>query len=137
MKNNDEIRKLPGLIVIETTPDGGMGELWWSGKRFATVIWSNGAGWDHVSMAPYKRSHTPTWQEMCRLKDMFFYEYEAVVQYHPDKAEYVNNSKNCLHLWRPNTVTLPTPPSILVGVRDGQSVSEIMSEIKTLNIKGE
>ena len=135
MKSNNEIRALPGLIVIDTAPDGGMGELWWGGKRFGSVIWSNGGGWDHVSVAPYKRSHTPTWQEMCRLKDMFFYDYEIAVQYHPAKSDYVNNVPNCLHLWRPNTATLPTPPSIMVGIRNGQSVSEIMSEINSVTKK--
>ena len=45
---------------------------------------------------------------MCRLKDMFFYPEEMVVQLHPPKSEYVSGVEsggvkleNVLHLWRP------------------------------------
>jgi hypothetical protein len=53
----------------------------------------------------------------------------VVVQYHPAKSEYVNNMPNCLHLWRPVNEAMPTPPSIMVGVRDGQSMESVMKEI--------
>ena len=81
---------------------------------WATVIWSWGLGWEHVSVSPKNQSRTPTWDEMCRVKDMFWNEDEAVVQYHPRKSDYVNIRKNCLHLWRPIDVELPTPPTICV-----------------------
>jgi len=40
---------------------------------------------------------------------------DVVIQYHPAKSEYVNVHDNCLHLWRPVGVELPTPPRELVG----------------------
>ena len=43
----------------------------------------------------------PTWDDMCVLKDIFFDDEEEVYQIHPKKSEYVNMSKNCLHLWKP------------------------------------
>lgn len=72
----------------------------------------------------------PSWDDMCQLKDMFFKENETVVQYHPAKSEYVNNMPNCLHLWRPTNGALPTPPSIMAGVKKGQSRAEIEAAIK-------
>lgn len=76
-------------------------------------IASNGGGWEHVSVSKTNRK-IPTWEEMCKIKDMFFEEDETVVQYHPKKSEYVNRCECCLHLWRPLKEVLPTPPMIYV-----------------------
>ena len=87
-------------------------------NRSFFVIASNGGGWDHVSVTPCnrKRQTCPTWEEMCAIKDMFFYPEETVVQYHPPKSQYVNNHPFCLHLWRPNTagdeIILPPIPFV-------------------------
>ncbi len=61
---------------------------------------------------------------------MFFNEDETVVEYHPAKSEYVNNIPNCLHLWRPLNEHMPTPPSIMVGVKDGETPQQFLSELK-------
>lgn len=71
--------------------------------------------WQHVSVSIPNRC--PTWQEMCFIKDMFWGEDEVVLQYHPRKSEYVNNHPYCLHLWRPNHIQIPEPPSIFVGIK--------------------
>lgn len=78
------------------------------------VIASNGEGWEHVSVSHSQR--IPSWEVMCKIKDMFFHEEEVVMQLHPKKSEYVNNHSNCLHLWRPINEIIPTPPKFLVGV---------------------
>lgn len=124
MKTNEEIKQLPNLLIFGMAADGGAAELWRAGRKFGTVIWSNGGGWEHVSLCPYKHSHTPTWDEMCDLKDMFFNDDEVVIQIHPKKSEYVNNVKNCLHLWRPINANIQTPPSIMVGLKDGETAAE-------------
>lgn len=79
------------------------------------VIASWGERWDHVSVS--RPDRTPTWEEMCWVKDRFFHPHECVVQYHPPESEYVNNHAHCLHLWRPQKSVMPTPPSILVGIK--------------------
>lgn len=61
MKTYEELREAAGLRVLRLGADGGMGELWRAGKPWATVIWSFGGGWEHVSICPIKRSHVPTW----------------------------------------------------------------------------
>ena len=135
MRTLEELKATTGLLIMRTGADGGIGEIWQGSRAFGSVIWSFGGGWEHVSIAPYSRSRTPTWEEMCRLKDMFFRDDEVVVQYHPAKSEYVNNMPNCLHLWRPLNEIMPTPPSIMVGVRKGQTVTEYRQEIDNLIMK--
>ena len=131
MKTIDELRETPNLIIQRTGMDGGCGEVRY-GRLSASVIWSYDCGWEHVSVSPYKRGYTPSWDEMCKLKDMFFHDEEVVVQYHPAKSEYVNQMPNCLHLWRSTRETMPTPPSIMVGLRPGQTAASIMEEIRKL-----
>ena len=131
MKTLQEIRENRRILVGRLGIDGGSGEVTMPGWR-GTVVWSFGGGWEHVSVCPYQKRITPTWDDMCRLKDIFFEEDECVVQYHPPKSQYVNNMPNCLHLWRPLNETMPMPPSIMVGVRNGQSMQEAKEEIKAI-----
>lgn len=136
MKSNEEIKHAPNLLVERIGYDGGYGVIYAGRKPWASVIWSNGGEWEHVSVCPFKRSCVLSWEDMCRLKEMFFRDDEVVVQYHPAKSEYVNNMPNCLHLWRPLDERMPTPPSIMVGVKSGESKEEIQREIKdVLNYK--
>ena len=72
-------------------------------------------GWEHVSVSTKRRC--PNWQEMCFVKDLFWAPDECVVQYHPPKADYVNNHPFVLHLWKHRDMPFPTPPSILVGLK--------------------
>lgn len=66
-----------------------------------SLVWTrNGDGFEHVSIAPVKSNKVPTWNDMCKLKDIFFDDEEEVYQIHPPKSEYVNISENCLHLWK-------------------------------------
>lgn len=76
-------------------------------------------GWEHVSVS--MRTMTPSWADMCRIKDLFWYEHEAVVQYHPAKADYVNHHPHCLHLWRPLDGVMRAPPSHLVGPKQEEA----------------
>ena len=135
MKTLEELRNTPNLLIAKTAFDGGAGEIFRSGKRFASVIWSFGGGWEHVSICPYRLSYTPSWDDMCALKDMFFHEDETVVQYHPAKSEYVNNMPNCLHLWRPIKEELPIPPAVMVGRKAGQSREDFTKAVKELERK--
>jgi hypothetical protein len=92
------------------------------GERLCIVASGAGAddkmseGWEHVSVSTRRRP--PNWTEMCFVKDLFWFEQECVIQFHPPRSEYVNNHPHCLHLWRPTKFYLPTPPSILAGMKD-------------------
>lgn len=129
MRTIEEIKSNPKLRNVEPALDGGSAEIHiggWDGS----VIWSTGAGWDHVSVHPFAKRITPLWDDMCQLKEIFFNDDEAVIQIHPSKAEYVNNLNNCLHLWRCTYKPMVLPPSILVGIRKGQTQAEITKEIR-------
>jgi len=129
MKTNEEIMKTPNLMIQQMSEDGGHARMVF-GKLDASVIWSNGAGWDHVSISPYKRHYVPSWDDMCKLKSMFFYPEETVLEYHPAESQYVNQLGNCLHLWRPQHYEIPLPPPILVGMQRNMSRSEMEKAIE-------
>lgn len=76
------------------------------------IIISDGLGWEHVSVSCERRS--PTWREMCFIKDLFFEAEEVVIQYHPPRSIYKNHCEYCLHMWRPIGNEIPMPPLDLV-----------------------
>lgn len=86
------------------------------GKTPIRVIASDMLGWEHVSASYPDRC--PTWDEMCKVKSIFWDDEDCVMQLHPPRSEWVNNHSYCLHLWRPVGVQIPTPPSIMVGVKE-------------------
>jgi hypothetical protein len=96
-----------------------------SAKMF--VVASNGgrvAEWEHVSAS--LKNRCPNWEEMSFLKDLFWDDEETVVQFHPKKSEYVNNSANCLHLWKPIGSEVELPPSVLTGIKDLGDLQDLM-----------
>lgn len=111
----NELETRKDFRVMEKSLDGGCGIFIKGPMKGSSVIWSYAGGWEHVSIN--KKTTTPSWEEMCMLKDMFFSDDETVVQFHPAKENYVNISENCLHLWKPiekYSGKMPTPPTILV-----------------------
>lgn len=129
MKRTDEIVNSPILKNIELSIDGGRATLH-IGRWDGSVIWSYAAGWEHVSVSPFAKRITPEWSDMCKVKEIFWNDDEAVIQIHPKKADYVNNVENCLHLWRCTYKETPLPPSCLVGIREGQTQEEFNREVR-------
>lgn len=76
------------------------------------VIVSDQLGWDHVSISLPTR--TPTWDEMCKMKNTFFKPEETVIQYHPPNSKYINKHPFVLHLWRNQKEKVSLPPHIMV-----------------------
>lgn len=85
--------------------------------RNALVIVSSGEthdlspDWEHVSVS--KKYETPTWEEMCLVKNLFWDEEETVIEFHPQKTQYKNLHPYCLHLWRHKNGHL-LPPNLFV-----------------------
>ena len=137
MKTLEEIKASGRVLIGDVTDDGFSGEIHIPSFT-GTVIASTGAGWDHVSVCPYKKRIIPSWEDMCMVKDIFFYDSEAAIQIHPPKSEYVNNMPNCLHLWKCNYKEMVLPPAILVGIPKNMKLSEIESEMrKAYELAGE
>jgi len=72
--------------------------------------------WEHVSCraSSYKGDRTPTWAEMCWVKDQFWAPDECVIQFHPPKDDHVNIHPHVLHLWKPTREVMPRPPKMAV-----------------------
>ncbi len=128
MRKIEEIR-LNWRVKIEQVSDDGFNALISMPRWTGSLVCSWGAGWEHVSVAPFARRLTPSWDDMCLIKEIFWKDEEAVIQIHPPKAEYVNNVPNCLHLWRCAYKPMVLPPSAMVGIRKGQTMQEIEREI--------
>lgn len=110
MKTLNELKHTAKLIIAQSDHDGGCGHIFFGGTKAkpASVIFSWGGGWEHVSVSYPNRC--PTWEEMCKVKDMFWNEDECVVEYHPPKSERVNKHPYCLHLWRKVGEDFELPP---------------------------
>lgn len=83
------------------------GEMW-------QVIISDGGGWRHLSVANAQRRLMPSWNIMCRLKELFFDDESWVMELHPAKSAYINDHPFCLHLWEPLSEKLPVPYECMV-----------------------
>lgn len=92
-----------GAFVVASSVDGSP----------LRVIASNGDGWDHVSVS--RRDRCPTWEEMERVKRLFFKPTETAMQFHVPVDRHINVHPYCLHLWRPHFSGVALPPSIMVG----------------------
>lgn len=78
-----------------------------------TPAFQDASIWEHVSISLANRC--PTWDEMCRVKDLFWSETETVVQFHPKRSEYVNAHPYCLHLWKMVGKEYNLPPEWTLG----------------------
>ncbi len=135
MKALEEIRKTPNLFIKAETENDGMGGRYFdkqSGK-YLNFIFSYQMGWEHLSVST--PSKCPTWEQMCRMKDIFWNKDECCVEYHPKEEDYVNNHPYCLHIWKPTDVEIPTPPTILVGFRSEAEKNAFLLFAKKLDIK--
>lgn len=113
MKNINDLFKCTSLVKARTSGNGMLGHILHPQiprTMFFVASWD--FGWEHVSVS-YK-DRTPTWDEMCIVKDIFWNEDETVIQIHPPKKEYVNLHPHCLHLWRKKDSEPVLPPKELV-----------------------
>ena len=135
MKEVGEIINTPGMYIKKKGPDGFGGTVfpieYRKGKmkvvndvdKALHFIFSWGCGFEHLSVStPIK---TPTWEQMCFMKEIFWKDDEVCMQLHPKKEDYVNNMEYCLHIWKPIEKEIPTPPSIMLGFRPGKEKEDI------------
>lgn len=122
----EHLRLKKGPLGSSAEADGNNGAFFVPtrpGKPPLQVIATDGAGtptdqtaWEHVSVSLTDRC--PTWDEMCKVKALFWDDEDAVMELHPPRSTWVNNHPHCLHLWRPVGIAVPLPPSLLVGYAD-------------------
>lgn len=104
------MRDLDAIAEVQLVQRGHDGGAWTLGPL--RIIASDGGHWDHVSVSLPDRC--PTWEEMERVKRLFFRENETALQYHVPPKDHINQHTNCLHLWRPQVAPIPRPPQDFV-----------------------
>ena len=138
MKSLEDIKQNRYIEIKREGRDGIGGVIYDKKTRVKlNFIMSWGAGWEHCSVSitdRYKR--TPSWEQMCFIKDSFWNEDECCIEYHPAKKDYVNNHNYCLHIWKPIDQEIPTPPSLMVGLKKDYSPEE-MTRLKSMIRNGE
>lgn len=135
MRDIEEIKKTQGMLIKKEGQDGFGGSIfpieYKKGKtkvitdndKVLNFIFSFGCGFEHLSVSTQIK--TPTWEQMCKMKDIFWRDDEVCMQLHPTKEEYVDNMAYCLHIWKPIDKEIPTPPSIMVGFRKGKEAEDL------------
>lgn len=115
MKTIEEILKDTRLESVEPEPFEnflvkGYLRLRSGKKRMFTVfagVNDSSEYWpvEYVSVGLYNENKkTPTWEEMCEVKEIFWEPEEEVHQIHPAESQYIHGVggvNNVLHLWRP------------------------------------
>lgn len=107
--------RVNGVLVLAQASDGALKE--------------GEPRWQHVSVSLVKTpSFVPSYESMCKIKDLFWEPQDWVVQFHPAKSEYVNMHPGVLHLWRPLDQPLPTPPHLMVGFKEQEEFLNIIEQ---------
>lgn len=134
MKSLEDIKQNRYIEIKREGRDGIGGVIYDKKTRVKlNFIMSWGAGWEHCSVSitdRYKR--TPSWEQMCFIKDSFWNEDECCIEYHPAKKDYVNNHEYCLHIWKPIDQEIPTPPSLMIGLKKDYSPEEMTKLISMI-----
>ena len=127
MKDIEEIKKTMGMKIKAEKKNGFGGSIfpieYKNGRakivqdydKVLNFMFSWACGFEHLSVSTTVK--TPTWEQMCKMKDIFWNEDEVCMQLHPAKENYINNMPYCLHIWRPTNQKIPTPPNLMVGLR--------------------
>jgi hypothetical protein len=69
-------------------------------------------GWEHVSVSYADR--IPCWEDMDKVKHLFWNDEETVIQFHPSESQKINCHPYTLHLWKPTEYELVLPPEALI-----------------------
>ncbi len=124
MRTEEEILNNPKLKVISVMREGEALRI--NGNFYDPVsqkkyycIFTSSLGWEHASVSTPNK--TPSWEIMCRIKDIFWSGDECCIEYHPKEEDYVNMHEHCLHIWKPIGIEIPMPPSIMIGFKEVSS----------------
>ncbi len=106
--------------ILDASPDGIAARIPRPGGVDLILVASWIMRWDHASVhttlhgSIQPQNRTPTWDEMNFIKDLLWHPDECAVQYHPPKADYVDDHPNTLHIWKSQNKAMPRPPKDFV-----------------------
>ena len=106
LKQIKEEGKIINLGVVAPGVIGGYTRLP-NGRKCSICIDSNTQPYEHASFSimknyPKEKQLTPSWEDMCYLKDLIWNKDEQAIQIHPKESEYLHGVaglNNVLHLW--------------------------------------
>lgn len=105
MRSNEEIVSNVRISSASVGKTGGSAHIELPTGLSGSVIWGRDeGGWEHVSVSDRRRGRIPSWNDMCRVKSIFWHDDEECAQFHPRESEYVHSVgglENVLHIWRP------------------------------------
>jgi len=113
MRSLDDIKKIKEFKITQESADGVKGYIlrpYKAEEFFVNVFWSE--GWDCVSA--FLKNRSPTSAEMRRVKDLFFKESEAAVQFFSPESVNVFFDPYRLSLWREQEAGCVLPSEILL-----------------------
>lgn len=89
------------------------------GSYALLCIVGDGHFWDHVSVTVRDKKgrqikRLPNYNELCKVKNLFFEDDEIVVHYFVPATDHVNINDWCLHLWKHQQKPFPRPPMYMV-----------------------
>jgi hypothetical protein len=90
-------------------------------SRQLLIIFSNGEGWEHVSVSHFDRC--PAWDEMEWVKRHFWDDGDTVMQLHVPIAEHRSFHPYVLHMWRPLFAEIPRPPADMVAPANASMIA--------------
>jgi len=106
---DEKIKVVQEIVINGQSVYGGKLKLS-KGRRFTFIASIDDGRLEHVSVGLCtSRTETPTWEEMCEVKDLFWNSEEEVHQIHPKASQYLTGIigpdgkrlENILHLYRP------------------------------------
>jgi len=101
-----------GAFLVPASKLGAELRILASESRNAREEFGAEYAWDHVSVSTPARP--PSWAEMCFVKRLFWADDETVMQLHVPAGEHINCHPHTLHLWKPQLLTIPRPPRMMV-----------------------
>ena len=95
-------------------------------RQALKVIACAHGNWDHVSVS--RKNRCPNWEEMEQIKRLFFHDHEVAMQLHVPPDDHISYHPYCLHIWRPQHLTIPLPPAIMVGPKTKEEAVKLEKE---------
>lgn len=140
MRSNEEIVSNIRIYAASVGELGGHAHIELPTGLSGSVIWGRDeAGFEHVSVSDRRRGRLPSWQDMCRVKDIFWPEDEECAQFHPRESEYVHSVgglENVLHIWRPKDGDWSIANSDDIRKCDRDALLAVCSEIEDADVDG-
>ena len=99
MKKLEEIKKTKEIKIKDEWEGEISGTYYDEGSKDLLIFVFNYRN-DIEHLVVSTKDECPNWEQISKIKKVFFNEYEIDFQLRPVKIEYINNEKYCIHIWK-------------------------------------